>query len=60
MTKKEFISNALLQLLGNSEYGKCGWHSSSVWASEIYSAIDKALEIAEHYKCLDEEPGKPP
>lgn len=60
MTEKEFICNALLQLIGNSVYARCSWSDRESWKDSIQYALDAAIEIAEHYGCLDEEPDDPP
>lgn len=60
MTKNEFICNALLQLIGNSVYGKCDFCSAEIWRNCIQDSLDSAIDIAEYYDCLDEEPDEPP
>ncbi len=59
MTRKEFLSKALLQLMGNSAY-KCSWHDRKSWRQSIYTALELAFRIAKDNGLIDEEPGKPP
>jgi hypothetical protein len=60
MTKKEFLSKALLQLMGNSAYGKCSWHGREEWKQSIYTTLENAFRIAKDNDLIDDEPDKPP
>lgn len=60
MTRKEFLSRALLQLLGNSAYEKCSWHGRDAWKQDIYTTLEIAFEIAKDNDLIDEAPDKPP
>ena len=60
MTKKEFLSKALLQLIGNSAYGKCSWHGREEWKQSIYTTIEIVFQIAKDNDLIDEETKPPP
>ena len=60
MTKKEFMSKALLQLIGNSAYGKCSWHGRDEWKKSIYTTLENSFRIAKDNDLIDDEPDKPP
>ncbi len=60
MTRKEFLSKALLQLLGNSALGICNWQSREHWKQKIYTTLEIAFRIAKDNDLIDDEPDKPP
>ena len=59
MTREKFLTEALLQLLGNSAY-KCNWHSRKKWKQSIYTTLEIAFQIARDNNLIDDEPDEPP